>query len=349
MKIGNLDIKKAFLGSLQLTSKNAYIGNYKVISGDEPSPVEEWQGFKITSLQNANVITIDVVENTDADTKIYALYTSLDNGQNWKTEFNTQQDKTITYTLNTGDTLCIKADANRWQYEEGAGSSIKSTKTVNVSGNIMSLIYNDDFVDKTTFKDTDDTYTFGYLLSATKVVDASKLELPATTLTDGCYLGMFSGCTSLTTAPELPATSLAEGCYMYMFWGCSSLTTAPTTLPATTPYSYNAYTMMFVGCSSLTTAPELLATTFDYYCCNSMFQGCTNLSEVTVHISGYWNEENTLEWLDNVAPSGTLYNLGGATGIPTDDASGCPTGWTIKTSKLDAGHDAPPYYDENAF
>lgn len=38
MKIGNLDIKKAFLGSLPLNSKNAYIGNYKVINGDEPGP-----------------------------------------------------------------------------------------------------------------------------------------------------------------------------------------------------------------------------------------------------------------------------------------------------------------------
>jgi hypothetical protein len=34
---------------------------------------------------------------------------------------------------------------------------------------------------------------------------------------------MFKGCTSLTTAPELPATTLAEKCYYGMFWGCTSL------------------------------------------------------------------------------------------------------------------------------
>ena len=34
---------------------------------------------------------------------------------------------------------------------------------------------------------------------------------------------MFSGCTSLTTAPELPATTLAEDCYSYMFKNCTSL------------------------------------------------------------------------------------------------------------------------------
>jgi hypothetical protein len=34
---------------------------------------------------------------------------------------------------------------------------------------------------------------------------------------------MFWGCTTLTTAPELPATTLAEGCYSNMFSGCSKL------------------------------------------------------------------------------------------------------------------------------
>ena len=34
---------------------------------------------------------------------------------------------------------------------------------------------------------------------------------------------MFSGCTSLTQAPELPATTLADSCYNVMFKGCSSL------------------------------------------------------------------------------------------------------------------------------
>ena len=47
---------------------------------------------------------------------------------------------------------------------------------------------------------------------------------------------MFSGCTSLTTAPVLPATTLKSYCYSYMFRGCSKLnyikamfTTAPST------------------------------------------------------------------------------------------------------------------------
>lgn len=34
---------------------------------------------------------------------------------------------------------------------------------------------------------------------------------------------MFSGCSSLTTAPVLPATTLADFCYVEMFSGCINL------------------------------------------------------------------------------------------------------------------------------
>lgn len=68
-------------------------------------------------------------------------------------------------------------------------------------------------------------------------------------MADYCYASMFSGCTSLTTAPSLPATTLASGCYSYMFQGCKSLTTAPS-LPATTLANY-CYNSMFVGCTKI--------------------------------------------------------------------------------------------------
>ena len=42
-------------------------------------------------------------------------------------------------------------------------------------------------------------------------------------MAEKCYRNMFSGCTSLTTAPSLPATTLAFYCYSYMFYGCTSI------------------------------------------------------------------------------------------------------------------------------
>ena len=100
-------------------------------------------------------------------------------------------------------------------------------------------------------------------------------KLPAKTLTESCYEGMFRGCTALTTAPALPAESLASFCYEGMFIGCTALTTAPA-LPAESLASF-CYTQMFSGCTALTTAPVLPAKTLASNCYEGMFSGCTAL------------------------------------------------------------------------
>ena len=115
---------------------------------------------------------------------------------------------------------------------------------------------------------------YGMFYKCTSLTTAP--ELPATTLADYCYNQIFYGCAGLTTAPELPATTLAEGCYSYMFWNCAGLTTAPE-LPATTLVE-RCYSYMFYNCTSLTTAPELPATTLAESCYQGMFYNCTSLT-----------------------------------------------------------------------
>ena len=99
--------------------------------------------------------------------------------------------------------------------------------------------------------------------------------LPARTLTDKCYYGMFFWCKNLVNPPALPAETLAGHCYDSMFWGCTSLKTAPN-LPATTLASF-CYYRMFSGCTSLETAPTLPAETLKTACYGYMFEDCTNL------------------------------------------------------------------------
>ena len=155
----------------------------------------------------------------------------------------------------------------------GSGDGFKCT----VYGNIMSLLSETGFDENTTLPAIS---TFRALFKGnTTLTDASKLLLPATTLTNACYENMFCGCTALTAAPELPATEgMSSGtCYSSMFEGCSSLTEAPSELPATTLGS-NCYVAMFKDCISLTAAPQLKATTLADYCYQSMFQGCTSLA-----------------------------------------------------------------------
>ena len=106
--------------------------------------------------------------------------------------------------------------------------------------------------------------------------ETSHYWLPATTLADWCYSGMFAGCISLTAAPELPVTILTDGCYQDMFTGCTSLTAAPE-LPAM-KLTDNCYSGMFNSCTSLTTAPELPAMTLTDNCYSDMFNSCTSLT-----------------------------------------------------------------------
>jgi hypothetical protein len=180
----------------------------------------------------------------------------------------------ITATIPANGKLYLKATVNNWASAPTYVNVITATGNHNVGGNIMSLLYNDNFENQTTLSSD---YIFASLFkNNNKLVNAQKLVLPATALREYCYSNMFNGCTRLTTAPTLPATTLTNYCYMSMFYGCSALTTAPE-LPATT-LALNCYSQMFQGCSALTTAPALPATTLKNSCYGSMFQGCSALT-----------------------------------------------------------------------
>ena len=178
-----------------------------------------------------------------------------------------------TIQLNTfGDYVFIRAaGTNTWSasvYEYM--QFVTDGGLVKCGGSIMSLLSNDLSVQSLSGKD----YCFFRLFDSCANLTTPP-ELPAETLTVGCYNSMFNGCTNLATAPELPVMTLADSCYGSMFKGCTSLETAPE-LPATTLGQY-CYQSMFRDCTSLTTAPELQARTLKKNCYNYMFMNCTSL------------------------------------------------------------------------
>ena len=156
-------------------------------------------------------------------------------------------------------------------------------------------------------------------------------SLPATSLAEWCYAGMFGECTSLTNAPSLPATSLASECCYEMFKGCTSLTNAPS-LPATS-LADRCYYGMFRNCTSLTNAPSLPATSLAEWCYSEMFKGCSALTEV--RIAATTTATNALRrWLSVVSASGTVYADPSFTDLPTNNVSGIPSGWTRRDINL---------------
>ena len=153
-------------------------------------------------------------------------------------------------TINSGDTLYIRGyNPNGFSsFTDNCYSFVIEGDDVSCLGNITSLI---DYKNSPNAIPCD--YCFSKLFSGCTSL-ATAPELPATELTEGCYFGMFDGCTSLATAPELPATELTEYCYSYMFSGCTSLKKAPALFAK--GLAYSCYHRMFSGCNSLTTSPE---------------------------------------------------------------------------------------------
>ena len=274
-------------------------------------------------------------------------------------EYSTGGSSWTTYTSgtaikleNVGDKVMFRGDNATYA---GNGTNEASTfvcdKDCYVYGNVMSLVSSTGYETATaltagnTFRNLfkDNNYIWSH--------PTNPIVLPATTLADNCYFGMFDGCTNLTKAPTLPATKMEVGCYLQMFIR-TGITEAPI-LPATT-LANNCYELMFCECQGLTTPPDLPATTLadecyagmfalsrnlEYgpvlpaatlvkQCYTSMFQGCTKLNSVTCLATDISAEGCTAMWLSGVAATGTFTKAG--TTSWTTGVNGIPEGWTVK-------------------
>ena len=257
--INGYEIKSAFSGGEPL--KAIYSLGEKVWPVDQPV---EFGGLKFTALEACS-FGMEHNGTNATTTKPYISYSK--NGGGWiewdYTNIPVVKDDFI-YFKGVNDSI----GNNISDY-----STFTSTGRFNASGNIMSLLYGDEYEGKL---DLSGKICCFYRLFYNCKSLTNAPELPATTLSNSCYREIFGGCTKLTTAPELPATKLAFICYDSMFKNCTSLTTAPE-LPATT-LSVICYGSMFESCTSLTTAPELPATTLADGCYDSMFKNCTSLT-----------------------------------------------------------------------
>lgn len=111
--------------------------------------------------------------------------------------------------------------------EEGAKFiNIRPSMKTEIFGNVMSLLKGKDNLDSEAAETIEaDNAFYGLFSGADKLVNSEERELvlPATTLKDGCYQDMFSGCKGIEKAPELPAPTLVKDCYSGMFADCSKL------------------------------------------------------------------------------------------------------------------------------
>lgn len=242
--------------------------------------------------------------NTKSDTpdysKMYLTIEALSGGTFYVRKAN------VGYSVNggawettTGETALSLNQGHKVRFKgTDGGKSLFSGNTLafNAYGNIESLEYGDDFEEVTSVKNVSG---FAFCFSGcTGLFSAENLVLPAATLVNSCYMGMFGGCTNMKDAPAIPATALAEGC-------CSS---------------------MFIACKNLEIGPELNAETLYSSSYGWMFQACNKLKYIKCMATNV-PIDSTTNWLYSVSPTGTFVKKAGVTWLTGN--SGIPSGWTV--------------------
>ncbi len=281
--------------SAEMTVENRPMGTVILIRGAESSapPVEhdysaDYLTFRVLTPGTISWKAVGSVDKT--------IDYSIDNGA-WTSLTATSEGATI--SVEQGNLVRFRGSNTAYAKDKSNYSGFEGgTATYDIEGNIMSLLYGDNFAESTTLKDGN--YTFCSLFKKAPVISAENLVLPATTLKEYCYRALFSYCTSLTKAPELPATTLAKGCYWYMFEQCA-----------------------------ITEAPVLNATTLVAECYGHMFEGCGLLSSITCLATGGFGTSKCLEgWVKNVAGDGSFVKATNVSSWGTGD-NGIPTGWIV--------------------
>lgn len=154
-------------------------------------------------------------------------------------EADTEEARQTLIEAQASDIIQLYGDNDKYGDDLGPNThmNIYCYSDCYVYGNFMSLISSTSFSTLKEFRTQEEygiwnsnSYAFAGFFYINDDINPHILNhpykdmvLPATTLSEFCYLGMFIGCTNLTRAPELPATTLIAGCYNYMFSGCTDL------------------------------------------------------------------------------------------------------------------------------
>lgn len=257
--------------------------------------------------------------NSDPVTVYYQFILPSGAEGSW-TGVTISNQNTRVITANEGTRYRFKANDAHIVFTRPDWGDSGTTINYNAFGDVLSLIYGDDYKNYTTGGYFED------LFSGTRLKgDASHIKIPQPTIANQ-FLQMFTTCSGMTKAPALPYTTLTEGCYREMFSFCHSLTEAPE-LPATA-LTRNCYNGMFDMCTSLTKAPDLLAPTLVYGCYYSMFAGCSNMKYIKCLATDRSASYCTSVWTEYFGSSGTFVKASGIN-WPTG-RDGIPEGWTVQ-------------------
>lgn len=274
------------------------------------------EAYSVLGVDSSNTVSQNCIYNPEQDySKEYLTLKVISGGTIAWTAAGTGYNRSIQYSLNNGTWTTITASSPGATINVSDGDVVKfkgtnstyagsnadydgfsgGTASFDVEGNIMSLIYGDNFINQTALTGT---YNFCSMFKQSNVVSAENLILPATVLTPHCYRALFANSPSLEVAPELPALTLADSCYKYMFQD-----------------------------AEITTAPQLLAPVLVQECYEGMFNNCLKLIYIKCLARDISAASATTAWVTYIKTYGTFVQYAN---VPWETgANGIPTRWTV--------------------
>ena len=301
----------------RLDQEGEYTQYFNPISINEDTVIEAYSQY---NNRTSSVVTETCEYSPGHDySQDYLTFVSKTAGSvAWKS-VGSGQEKTIQYSKNGGEWTSLTAsstpetinvsvgDIVRFKGTNAAYAKDKSnysgfeggTASVDIEGNIMSLVYGDNFASNSTLAAS---YAFCSIFKLSNVISAENLVLPATVLTQYCYRAMFSLAPYLEVPPKLPATALAQGCYWYMFEACP-----------------------------ITEAPELPATELVRECYGNMFINCSSLNYIKcLAVTGFSTTNCKQNWVKGVSSTGTFVKDSSVTTSTwSTGINGIPTSWIV--------------------
>ena len=304
--LGLLELTATYEGFTATASTEAY---------QEANHYEQYLTFRITS--PGKIVWYASMANKPTKTIQY----SLDNGTTW-TSITSANDTNNGFDVVAGDVVLFKGENN--QYGGPTGSTVTGTSYFNSfayttagytpEGNVMSLIYGDNFVGNDSLP-ANTTHNFaGLFQNCTGCTgDASNLIIPPLSLTPLCYRNMFAG-TNITKGPELPATTLGVYCYCNMFINAKQLETSPDLLAPV--LVTGCYSGMLHMQGTMTEVEKKLR-----YCrCLA-----TNISASNC-VLNFFNDTNVAQ--------GGVFVKAASNNRWTRGSNGIPTRWTIENEEV---------------
>lgn len=185
--------------------------------------------FCLKALENSTVQIVAPLWFNKGKAALPELYYSTD-GKNWK-EYKFSNGLNAGYkgekiSLNANEKVYFIGTSGTFSYDNENYLKFKLTGNIDARGQVSNLLNpgNENIVKAASNSNSLPSGAFMSLFdSCTALSTAAKLQLPETGITENCFKGMFSACTSMVSAPVINVDGVADHCFDGMFSGCSNL------------------------------------------------------------------------------------------------------------------------------